>query len=401
MGVMNELINRNTVLSLAGLLGEADGANPWVAVEESAERVDGLQLRARSDLVAEAILRDNALRSGGQTVCSVRDGRWGSDAQDDPSYGRLAATIRRALRSPDFTGWMIWPVSEAVTTAALRGWSSDSRETHARFDDGLTLLAELTPRLTAEFAIRRFLAADLDRAVTNILPWTASHDEHVRRLASEGTRPFLPWAVRVAALTSSPEGTVPILDALRADPSDYVRRSVANHLNDLSRQNPKLVVQTAARWLETPDENTTWVVRHGLRTLVKRADPDALALMGFSDATVQVSPMTVAHETVVLPGSLDFSFTVTNEGDAPVRLAIDYAVSYVKSSGALAEKVFKLSTRELQAGETLDVNKRHAIHQMTTRVHYAGTHMIELQINGRRYSRRAFEVEIPPELAPS
>ena len=151
-----------------------------------------------------------------------------------------------------------------------------------------------------EFAIRRFLAADLDRALAKILPWTGSGDEHVRRLASEGTRPFLPWAVRVAALTSSPEKTVPILDALRTDPSEYVRRSVANHLNDLSRHNPGLVVQTAARWLERPDTNTAWVVRHGLRTLVKRADPGALALMGFSDATVRVSPITVADETIVL-----------------------------------------------------------------------------------------------------
>lgn len=377
MGAMNELIDRSTVLSLAGLLREADDTRAWNAVEESAERVDGLQLRARSDLVAEAILRDES------------------------SYDELATAARRALRSPAFTGWMIWPVTEAVTTAALRGFSSDSREALERFDDGLDLLAELTPRLTAEFAIRRFLAADLDRALANILPWTRSPDEHVRRLASEGTRPFLPWAVRVAALTSSPDKAVPILDALRTDPSEYVRRSVANHLNDLSRQNPSLVAQTAGLWLTEPDENTAWVVRHGLRTLIKKADPAALALMGFSDATVRVSPIALAVETVTLPGSLDFSFTVTNEGDAATRLAIDYVVSYVKSSGSLAEKVFKLSAKDLQPGETVGLRKRHAIHQMTTRVHYPGTHLIELQINGRRYSRRAFEVEIPSSVAPS
>ena len=376
MGVMNELIDRSTVLSLVGLLREADGTRAWGSVEESAEHVDGLQLRARSDLVAEAIVADES------------------------DYSLLATTVRRALRSQTFAGWMIWPVSEAITTAALRGWSSDAHEEPVHFDDGLELLAELTPRLSAEFAIRRFLAADLDRALAKILPWTGSGDEHVRRLASEGTRPFLPWAVRVAALTSSPEKTVPILDALRTDPSEYVRRSVANHLNDLSRHNPGLVVQTAARWLERPDTNTAWVVRHGLRTLVKRADPGALALMGFSDATVRVSPITVADETIVLPGSLDFSFTVANEGDTAARLAIDYVVSYVKSSGALAEKVFKLSTRDLHPGETLGLRKRHAIHQMTTRVHYPGTHLIELQINGRRYSSRPFEVEIPSAVSP-
>jgi 3-methyladenine DNA glycosylase AlkC len=262
------------------------------------------------------------------------------------------------------------------------------------------LLAQLTPRLTGEFAIRRFLAADLDRALVDIRPWTLSEDEHVRRLASEGTRPFLPWAIRVGALTASPEMTVPILDALRRDPSEYVRRSVANHLNDLSRHNPELVVQTAQRWLSEPDANTLWVVRRGLRTLVKKADPDALALMGFPEARVHVSPISVVDETVILPGALDFFFAVTNDGDAQVRLAIDYAVFYVKSSGSLSEKVFKLTTRDLAPGERIELRKRHAIHQMTTRVHYAGTHLIELQINGRRYSRRPFEVEITLPLPP-
>lgn len=379
MGVMNELIDRSTVLRLATLLRDADVTRHWGAVERAADRVDGLQLRARSDLVAAAILFDN------------------SSPVDDhnSSYDGLATTVRRALLSPSLTGWMIWPVSEAVTSAALSAWSSDTSEGYARFDDGLELLSQLTPRLTGEFAIRRFLAADLDRALADILPWTFSDDEHVRRLASEGTRPFLPWAVRVGPLTAAPDKTVPILDALRSDVSEYVRRSVANHLNDLSRQNPELVVQTAERWLREPDANTRSVVRHGLRTLVKKADPGALALMGFSDATVQVSAVAVVDETVLLPGALDFSFTVTNDADTTVRLAIDYIVSYVKNSGALAEKVFKLTTRDLEPGETVELRKRHAIHQMTTRVHYAGTHLIELQINGRRYSRREFEVGIP------
>ena len=384
MGVMNELIDRTTVVRLTALLRDADPSRDWIAVEESADAVDGLQLRARSDVVAAAILRDNS----------------GADDDHAANYRRLAATVRRALRENALAGWMVWPVSEAVTSAALLCWSSgmphdDGPFDNDPFDDGLDLLSELTPRLSSEFAIRRFLAADLDRAVDRILPWTLSDDEHVRRLATEGTRAFLPWAVRVAELTARPEKTVPILDALRRDPSEYVRRSVANHLNDLSRQNPSLVVQTARRWMCEPDEKTRWVVRHGLRTLVKRADPGALALMGFSDTSVVASEISVADDTVVLPGALDFSFTVTNDAESRVRLAVDYVVSYVKSSGALAEKVFKLTTRDLEPGESVELRKRHAIHQMTTRVHYAGTHLIELQINGRRYSRRSFEVVLP------
>jgi 3-methyladenine DNA glycosylase AlkC len=435
MGVMNELIDTSTVRRLQALLRQADTTRDWTAVGQSSDRVDGLQLRARSDLVAAAILDDNSrpqhdmggvMNRGGRGSVddSLRDDRGSTPGHlgDDhgSTYDRLAATVRRALLSPELSGWMVWPVSEAVTSAALLAWSTGSAEGSssadprpaggaarqerdgalARFDDGLELLAQLTPRLTGEFAIRRFLAADLDRAIADIMPWTLSEDEHVRRLASEGTRPFLPWAIRVGALTASPEKTVPILDALRRDRSEYVRRSVANHVNDLSRHNPELVIQTAQRWLSEPDPNTRWVVRHGLRTLVKKADPRALALMGFPEARVQVSPISVVDETVLLPGALDFSFAVTNDGDERVRLAVDYVVSYVKSSGSLNEKVFKLTTRDVEPGERIELRKRHAIHQMTTRVHYAGTHLIELQINGRRYSRRPFEVEIPLPLPP-
>jgi 3-methyladenine DNA glycosylase AlkC len=375
---MNELIDGRTVRLLRELLLAADDDRSWAEVDASAEGVDGLQLRARSDLVARAILLDLAMPDGSPAA-----------------YPRLAAIVRRALDDPRFTGWMIWPVSEAVATAALepivgRGVGSDVNTEH--FDDGLQLLAQLTPRLSGEFAIRRFLIADLERALADILPWTDSSDEHVRRLASEGTRAFLPWAVRVPRLAATPTATLPILDALRRDPSDYVRRSVANHLNDLSRDNPALVVQTAAGWLADADENTSWVVRHGLRTLIKKADPGALALLGFAEVELEVSEIELDDETVVLPGELEFGFRLTNSGEVAARLAIDYSVSYVKSNGTLAAKVFKLTTREVGAGETIELRKRHAFRQMTTRVHYAGTHEIELQINGRRYSRRSFEL---------
>ncbi len=132
--------------------------------------------------------------------------------------------------------------------------------------------------MTGGFAIRRLLAADLDRALAVVRTWTAHPDEHVRRLASEGTRPYLPWAVRVPALRARPAATIPLLDALYRDPHEYVRRSVANHLNDLARHAPDAVLETAAGWLAEPDANTAWVVRHGLRTLVKKANPGALAL---------------------------------------------------------------------------------------------------------------------------
>lgn len=375
MGAMNELIDAAAVdglrRRLEALGGPAPASVSWTELAASVDRLDDLNLRARSDLVSAALIAD--LQAAGS-----------ADAE------AWAGIVRSLLRDETFRGWTIWPVSETVTTLSLADGSAEA------FDDGLRLLGELTPRLTCEFAIRRFLEADLDRALGIVQGWTSDQDEHVRRLASEGTRAFLPWAIRVRSLLAHPEATIPVLDALVHDESEYVRRSVANHLNDLSREHAPLVVETAARWLSAPDANTRSLVRHGLRTLVKRADPAALALLGFEPVVVEVSDLRLGDATVVLPGELDFAFSVTNAGRSAAKLAIDFAVSYVKSNGTLAEKVFKLTTVELAAGESTTVRKRHGFRQMTTRVHYAGTHAVEVQVNGERYARTEFEVLLEP-----
>jgi 3-methyladenine DNA glycosylase AlkC len=362
---MNELLDAAVVAALRGELCIAAPAVPWDHLALAGNELGGLALRARADLVSRALL---------------------ADLPDD--YTAAAAVFRRALLSQGFTGWMIWPVTETSTALALASPSVPD------FDDGLELLAELTPRLTGEFAIRRFLEVDMQRALGVILTWTTNSNPHVRRLASEGTRAFLPWAVRVRAILASPGSTVPIIDALRDDDSEYVRRSVANHLNDLGRESPDLAVSVAAEWMTRPTEHTAWVVRHGLRVLVKKANPGALALMGFEAATLSVSAPLLDAPTVTLPGELGFTFDVTNDGTVPVLLAVDYSVSYAKSNGGRAEKVFKLAVTTVAAGETVHFAKRHAFRQMTTRVHYAGLHAVELQINGRRYGKTEFLVTL-------
>jgi 3-methyladenine DNA glycosylase AlkC len=365
MGAMNELIDRRTVDALRAQVSRAAAGRRLPALAAAAGGVDGLNLRARSDLVAAALLDD---LPGG--------------------YAETAAVFRRALADAAFTGWMIWPVTTAAVTAALERGDSDA------FDDAMALLAELTPRLTAEFAVRPMLQHDPARALEAVTGWTAHPDEHVRRLASEGTRLYLPWAVRVPALLEAPHSTQQVIDALYRDAGAYVRRSVANHLNDLGRLAPDLAVATAARWLADPDENTSRLVRHGLRTLVKKAHPGAMALMGFHPAEVAVGPLLLDSDTVHAPGALTFAFDVTNTGSAASVLAVDYVVGYLKANGSHAEKTFKLTTRTLRPGETARIRKSHAFRQMTTRVHHPGLHRIEVQINGARHARTDFRLDV-------
>jgi 3-methyladenine DNA glycosylase AlkC len=368
MGAMNELINAQGVEALAELLAEAAPGKNWAQVAAAAPVLSPLSLRERTDHVSHALLKD--LREFA-----------------DPGYPTAARTFRAALRRPGFTGWILWPVSEAAVTLALEsGLEQD-------FDDCLTLLAELTQRFTGEFAVRRLLARDQDRTLRTIRTWTSHPDEHVRRLASEGTRAYLPWAVRVPSLLRTPEDTVPILDALYRDPSEYVRRSVANHLNDLARHAPALVVSTAARWLAEPDANTAGVVRQGLRTLIKKAHPEALALLGFAPASVTVGAPRLDRQVVIMPAELAFDFEVSNTGSTDARLAVDYVVHYLKANGSQSAKVFKMTSLTLGAGETKTLSKRHAFRAMTTRVHHPGVHALELQINGIRHSRTEFVVE--------
>ena len=364
IGAMDDMLGPGEVRALAKVLAAAEPGTDFSGVLAAGNLLQPLSLRGRTDVVADAL------------------------AETLGSYPAAASAFRGSLADPALAGWMLWPVTEAAVTLALRGGSA------AEFDDALALLAELTPRLTSEFAIRRLLQARPDRALEIIRSWTSHPDRHVRRLASEGTRPYLPWAVRVPQLMGRPDATLPILDALHNDAEDYVRRSVANHANDLARHAPDLVLETVARWQQTGTPGSTWVVRHALRTLVKKGNPGALGLMGFAPAEVSVTDLHTEAESLALPAELAFGFLLTNTGEAAARLAVDYAVHFVKANGSTAEKVFKLVTVELDAGETRKLSGRHAFRQMTTRKHYSGIHALELQVNGVRHGRLEFELSI-------
>ncbi|GAB3218534.1 DNA alkylation repair protein [Mycolicibacterium hippocampi] len=364
MPLAEELINDRTAAALITAIEGAAPQNPLVALRAARTALAALPLRSRADLLRDALL---------------------TDIPGD--FATLAAVVRSARDgAAPFDGWLIWPVSTAIADRAVADGGP------AAFDDAMGLLADLTGRLSAEFAIRALLRHDPDRALELISAWTTSPDAAVRRLASEGTRPYLPWATRVPQLTARPGATVWILDALYRDPDPAVRRSVANHLNDLSRDHADLVVSAARRWLAAPDADTAAVARHGLRTLVKRGHPDALQLLGFGAVTVEVDGPVVDRATVPFGGSVRFSATIRNDGDRPARLAIDYAVHHRKANGGQTPKVFKLTTRTLGPGERVTVTKEHSLRPITTRRYYPGPHAVDIRVNGVASSRADFEL---------
>jgi 3-methyladenine DNA glycosylase AlkC len=364
MPLADELVNHETAKALARALEAAAPPHRMAGVRATGRTLAPLPLRARADALRDALLADIP---GG--------------------FPELATVIRAALAGDTpFDGWMMWPVSTAVAERAVADGTGHT------FDDGMALLAELTPRLTSEFAIRWMLRHDLDRALLTISAWPADPDPAVRRLASEGTRAYLPWAIRVPALLAQPQVTVPILDALYRDPDPVVRRSVANHLNDLSRDHADLVVTVARRWLQAPDGNTPATVRHALRTLIKRGHPDALALLGFGAATVTVDGPLIDPAVVPYGGSVTFTASIRNDGAEPARLAIDYAVHHRKANGSVVPKVFKLTTKTLEPGEVLTVTKAHSLRPITTRRYYPGSHAVDVRVNGITSAPTQFEL---------
>jgi len=362
MPFADQLIGVPTAIALTTAIQAVAPHAPLTGLRAATEALGPLSLRERSDLLRDALL---------------------ADLPGD--YASFAATVRSAASgTAPFVGWLIWPVSTAI---AVKGIEAG---TDAAFDDALGMLAELTGRLSSEFAIRLLLDHDLGRALPVVLDWTASTDADVRRLATEGTRPFLPWARRVPGILAEPTATLPILHALYRDENEVVRRSVANHLNDLSRRQPELAVAATAAWLAEPDENTARLVRHALRTLVKRGHPGALAQLGFHTADVTVAGPVLAETNVPFGGTVNFTVSIRNNARTTTRLVVDYVVHHQKANGALSGKTFKLTTLSLEPGEVVLLAKGHSLRAITTRRYYPGEHAIELRVNGVPSGRTPF-----------
>lgn len=260
------------------------------------------------------------------------------------------------------------------------------------FDRSMEALAALTRFGTAEFAIRPFLALDADRALATMAEWTASDDEHVRRLASEGARPRLPWAARVPALKADPTRAAPILEALKADSAIYVRKSVANHLNDIAKDQPDWLLDRLADWPQH-DPHTAWIIRHALRTLIKQGEPRALALIGVGHgAAVTIGKFVVEPAVVRLGERIAISVDIASTAAENQPLVVDYRVHYARGGGKTAAKVFKWKSFDLAAGESAALRISQVIRDFSTRRHHPGQHGVELIVNGETMGASGFEL---------
>ena len=262
------------------------------------------------------------------------------------------------------------------------------------WDISIAALERYTVHASAEFAVRPFIINHEERMMAQMYAWSKSDNEHVRRLASEGCRPVLPWGQVLTKYKKDPTPILPILEQLKTDPDLYVRKSVANNLNDISKTHPDLIAKLAKDWYGK-DDNINWIVKHGCRTLLKKGNSEVLAIFGFHDATsIDVDNLAMGATSVAIGENTNFSFTLVTKETTKVRL--EYGIDFVKANGKRNRKIFQISEIMLKANETKSYTKNHSFANMSTRKHYPGTHSITLIVNGVERGTLDLELTTPP-----
>jgi len=253
-------------------------------------------------------------------------------------------------------------------------------------------LEVVTQVVSGEFAIRPFLIRYPELCLKQLLEWSRNNNANVRRLASEGCRPQLPWASRVSYLKKEPQLILPILENLKDDISVYVRRSVANNLNDIAKDHPGLVLEIAKKW-SGQSSNTDWVIKHACRTLFKKGNADALSLHGFEKTSkADINNFELADRKVKIGNQLQFILTFQNQERSPAKFRLEYAIDYLTATGKVSRKIFKLAEKMYLPFQVVELKRKQSFKDFTTRKHYKGKHLISIIVNGNKQAQQEFIV---------
>lgn len=341
-------------------------------IAEAGRGLDALEMKARAMQIATALQQslpadfDRAADIVESALAPAIDG-------EDLSLLRTS--------NAGLAGWVVWPLGEWVV-----------RQGMAEPERALQTLHALTQRHTAEWAIRPFIVEHPGLVFATLLRWTTDPSVHVRRLVSEGSRPRLPWGLQLKTLIQDPSPTLPLLRALQDDPSAYVRRSVANHLNDIAKDHPAVVLAWLHEHLPGASAERVALLRHASRSLIKAGDAKVLKAWGLGQAFRGEVSFSLQPRRVPIGGELTLTIQLHASGRRTQPLLIDYAVLHLKAAGHHSAKVFKGWQFELAAGESRTLNKRHSMREITTRRYHAGPHHIELMINGAVVATAPFEL---------
>ncbi|MDR7029539.1 DNA alkylation repair protein [Rhizobium rosettiformans] len=362
---LKHLIGPHTARDTADAVARAWGPFDHAAfLTDTLPGIDSLELMQRGQCIADALRRHLP--------------------GDFETAARILSDCLPAPEASGLSGWALLSFNQYI-----------ARHGRGHLATALDLLKALTPHFTAEFGIRPFIAEEQDAALAVISSWVLDPNHHVRRLASEGTRPRLPWAMRLPQLVVDPTPILPILEALVDDPEDYVRRSVANSLNDIAKDHPDLVADFVERHAKAASKERLWLLKHASRTLIKKGHGKALANFGFAALTDVTATVSLSNDSIPFPGELTFDIRLSNTGAETRTVLVDYAIHHQKKDGSLSPKVFKGKSLTIGAGESVTITKRHAFRPITTRVYHPGMHRLEVMLNGGQVAIWDFHLNMP------
>ncbi|AIR67095.1 DNA alkylation repair protein [Cedecea neteri] len=360
--------NHALLQDIASLIARHYPAFNAEAFLNKAEHLDKLEMKARVQVIRDALA-----------------------AELPQDYPAALAVVVSVLKENKLRGFAVWPFAEFIQVYGLN---------HPELS--LEALKVVTVCFTAEWAVRPFIKQDPDATMRFLLQCAQDESVDIRRWASEGTRPRVPWGEKLHLFIKDPAGTRAILDALKFDPELYVRKSVANHLNDITKDHPDYVIQLLQNWQQQAKQSgaedvkkVTWITRHSLRTLIKNGHPDALSLIGVQHgADVALDAFSLKQKAIVLGENLEFKVSLRSTSDASQNIVVDYVIHFMKANGSPAPKVFKLRAFELPAGGAVTIEKKHAMKKITTRQYYPGVQRIEIQVNGKVLGGDEWELDL-------
>jgi len=367
--------NRQLIIGIANYF-----QRQWPAFDTDAfihaatQNLDALELKQRSDQIMLAMVKflPADFNQAGEII----------HASLSPAHEGDAIAV--SMHDDGIAGWAIMPIAHYI---GLHG--------HDHFDLSMHLFKALTKRFTSEFGIRFFLIKSPDQTLSILKQWALDDDQHVRRLVSEGTRPRLPWAMQLPQFIKDPAPVIELLELLKDDSEEYVRRSVANNLNDIAKDHPGTVVEIAERWMQSASPQRKKLIRHACRTLIKQGNKRVLKVFGYEPASIQPVDIEITTPNVIFGNALQFALSITSTCSHKQALMIDYAIHHQKANGKTSAKVFKWRTISLPPNTTLALTKRHLIKQITTRRYYPGLHQVEVMVNGVSIGKADFQLLMP------
>lgn len=283
------------------------------------------------------------------------------------------------------SGFASWPLTEYVSRYGLD-----------EFDLSMNVLKEMTKVFTGEWAVRTFFLADEKRTLKHFQKWVHDENVHVRRLVSEGARPLLPWGQKLPSFVKDPKITWELLEILKHDKEEYVRKSVANHLNDHSKNHPDFIVKKLLAWKKShgEDKDLDWIIRHASRTLIKKGHAEAFKLHGVESGKVKVLSQKILTKKVDLGKTLKVEVEFQNLGSKKLKVILDHEVHLLKANDKHNIKCFKGKSVELLPKEKKKVEFNIPLKPVTTRTYYGGEHFWNIKVNGVSEKKLSFMLKV-------